>query len=156
MRVTLLGTGTSHGVPAIGCDCPVCHSTDPRDRRMRPSILIDLGDPGPPAGGRASSAIASAVRFVLVDTSTDLRALREGTHTMPKGLPWAFASVMLFGIATYTIGWASQQADPVSVLWFARTSAAVVFGLSALFFRLRRGFALTQRPWLAVYRLPEN
>ena len=79
-------------------------------------------------------------------TSTDLRALREGTHTMPKGLPWAFASVVLFGVATYTIGWASQRTDPVPVLWFERVTAAAVFGLGALVFRFRRGFALTQRP----------
>src|SRR5438105_2736251 len=72
MRVTFLGTGTSHGVPAIGCDCAVCRSSDPRDRRTRPSILIDLQRDR----HRASSAspIADAVRFVLVDTSTDLRA----------------------------------------------------------------------------------
>ena len=66
MRVTLLGTGTSHGVPAIGCDCLVCHSDDPRDRRTRPSILIELGDgTGAPDGG---------VGNILVDTATDLRA----------------------------------------------------------------------------------
>jgi len=71
MRVTMLGTGTSHGVPAIGCSCAVCHSTDPRDRRTRPSILIDLRpeNASPPA-----SPVASAVRYVLVDTATDLRA----------------------------------------------------------------------------------
>jgi phosphoribosyl 1,2-cyclic phosphate phosphodiesterase len=68
LRVTLLGTGTSHGVPAIGCDCAVCHSTDPRDRRTRTSILIQISDSGP------KSAFASAVRNILVDTSTDLRA----------------------------------------------------------------------------------
>ncbi len=68
LRVTLLGTGTSTGVPAIGCDCAVCRSTDPRDRRTRPSILIELAD-------RASrTAFAAAVRHILVDTSTDLRA----------------------------------------------------------------------------------
>ena len=63
MRITFLGSGTSHGVPMIGCACAVCRSTDPRDKRTRPSILIDLD------GFR-----------LLVDTSTDLReqALREG------------------------------------------------------------------------------
>ena len=61
MKVTLLGTGTSHGVPMIGCECAVCRSTDPRDRRTRPSILIEQG------GGRGG------VRNILVDTSTDLR-----------------------------------------------------------------------------------
>jgi phosphoribosyl 1,2-cyclic phosphate phosphodiesterase len=67
MRVTVLGSGTSHGVPAIGCDCSVCRSLDPKDRRTRPSILIEL-DASPP------SAFAGAVRSILVDTSTDLRA----------------------------------------------------------------------------------
>jgi phosphoribosyl 1,2-cyclic phosphate phosphodiesterase len=70
MRVTLLGTGTSHGVPAIGCDCAVCRSSDPRDRRTRPSILIDMND----AGARPASPLATAIRYVLVDTATDLRA----------------------------------------------------------------------------------
>jgi len=55
--VTFLGSGTSHGVPMIGCACAVCTSSDPRDRRSRPSIHIDVQD-GP---------------SILVDTSTDLR-----------------------------------------------------------------------------------
>ena len=62
-RVTVLGSGTSHGVPMIGCTCAVCHSADPRDRRTRPSIYVEVAD-GPK---------------ILVDTSTDLReqALRH-------------------------------------------------------------------------------
>jgi phosphoribosyl 1,2-cyclic phosphate phosphodiesterase len=63
VRVVFLGTGTSHGVPMIGCDCGVCRSDDPRDRRTRPSIYLELdGD-----------------ARVLVDTTPDLRlqALRE-------------------------------------------------------------------------------
>jgi phosphoribosyl 1,2-cyclic phosphate phosphodiesterase len=56
--VLFLGTGTSHGVPMIGCDCRVCRSPDPRNTRTRSSILLDSDD-----GLR-----------VLVDTTTDLRA----------------------------------------------------------------------------------
>ncbi len=70
MRVTILGSGTSSGVPAIGCDCQVCTSADPRDRRTRPSILIEIAEPVQP-GDRP---FAGLVRFILVDTSTDLRA----------------------------------------------------------------------------------
>jgi phosphoribosyl 1,2-cyclic phosphate phosphodiesterase len=64
VRVWFLGTGTSHGVPMIGCDCAVCRSPDPRDTRSRPSIYLELDD-----GLR-----------VLVDTTPDLRAqaLRHG------------------------------------------------------------------------------
>lgn len=56
-KVTFLGTGTSHGVPMIGCTCAVCQSGDRRDQRTRPSIHVDV------EGGPS----------VLVDTSTDLR-----------------------------------------------------------------------------------
>lgn len=56
-KITFLGTGTSSGVPMIGCTCAVCRSTDPRDRRLRPSIYVEVQ-------GRAS---------ILVDTSPDLR-----------------------------------------------------------------------------------
>lgn len=58
VRVLFLGTGTSHGVPMIGCDCRVCRSSDPRDIRLRPSIAIECDD-----GMR-----------ILVDTTPDLRA----------------------------------------------------------------------------------
>ncbi len=60
--LTVLGSGTSMGVPTIGCTCPVCHSTDPHDRRTRPSIMVQYDG-----------------RTVLIDTTPDFReqALRE-------------------------------------------------------------------------------
>jgi phosphoribosyl 1,2-cyclic phosphate phosphodiesterase len=57
VEILFLGTGTSHGVPMIGCTCSVCRSSDPRDNRLRPSIYIEAAD-----GTR-----------VLVDTTPDLR-----------------------------------------------------------------------------------
>ncbi len=44
MQLTFLGTGTSHGVPIIGCKCAVCKSTNPKNRRYRSSILIKASD----------------------------------------------------------------------------------------------------------------
>ena len=41
MRITFLGTGTSCGVPVIGCDCEVCSSTDKRDKRLRTSVMVE-------------------------------------------------------------------------------------------------------------------
>ena len=56
MRLTFLGTGTSFGVPVVGCDCAVCTSADPRDRRTRHGAVVEL------EGGR-----------LLVDTPPELR-----------------------------------------------------------------------------------
>jgi len=60
--LTVLGSGTSMGVPTIGCTCAVCHSSDPHDRRTRPSILLEFGG-----------------KVVLIDTTPDFReqAIRE-------------------------------------------------------------------------------
>src|ERR671939_329099 len=62
MKFTLLGTGTSTGVPSIGCECETCLSDDPRDQRLRVSVLVE-----------------HAGQTVLVDTSSDFRqqALRQ-------------------------------------------------------------------------------
>ena len=66
--LTFLGTGTSMGVPTLACECPVCTSPDPRDRRLRPSVLLRWTEP--PSG---------AERIVVIDTGPDFReqALRE-------------------------------------------------------------------------------
>ena len=56
IEVVCLGSGTSHGVPMIGCDCAACVSTDPRDKRTRPAVAVTWGD-----------------RTFLVDTPPELR-----------------------------------------------------------------------------------
>lgn len=69
LRVTFLGTGTSVGIPVITCDCRVCTSEDPRDRRLRASVLLEW--PLPPQADDADRDDSWA--HVLVDTATDLR-----------------------------------------------------------------------------------
>ncbi len=44
MKLTFLGTGTSHGIPAIGCSCPVCTSSNPHNKRRRSSLYVESGD----------------------------------------------------------------------------------------------------------------
>ncbi len=56
MKITILGTGSSQGIPIIGCDCQVCSSTDPRDKRLRPSAIVEKDD-----------------TVILIDASPDLR-----------------------------------------------------------------------------------
>jgi len=67
MRLTFLGSGTSTGVPTLACHCKVCTSTDPHDKRTRPSVLLEFD-------GRA----------VVIDTTPDFRtqALREGLERL--------------------------------------------------------------------------
>lgn len=57
MRITFLGTGTSYGIPMPACDCDVCRSTDPHDKRLRSSVWVE-------ADGYS----------LLIDTAPDLRA----------------------------------------------------------------------------------
>jgi len=62
LRITVLGSGTSTGVPVPACDCPVCLSGDPKNDRLRSSVLIE-----------AISDLGAILCSLLVDTSVDLR-----------------------------------------------------------------------------------
>jgi phosphoribosyl 1,2-cyclic phosphate phosphodiesterase len=81
--VTFLGTGTSHGVPMIGCGCATCRSTDPRDKRLRPSIWIDVP-------GRGA---------ILVDCATDLRQ-----QALSFGVSRVDAVIFTHGHADHILG----------------------------------------------------
>lgn len=72
LRLTFLGTGTSMGVPMIACDCRVCTSDDPRDHRLRSSVLVQWGPGDEPE------------HQVLIDATPDFRtqALRAGIRRL--------------------------------------------------------------------------
>ena len=81
--LTFLGTGTSVGVPVVGCDCAVCTSTDPRNHRFRASVLV-----GTPEGN------------LLIDTSPELRLqlLRERVRVVHAVLYTHYHVDHLFGL----------------------------------------------------------
>jgi phosphoribosyl 1,2-cyclic phosphate phosphodiesterase len=83
LEITFLGTGTSHGVPMIGCDCSTCRSDDPRDTRLRPSVFV-RGDDG---------------TSVLIDAGPDLRA-QALTHRITR----VDAIVFTHGHADHILG----------------------------------------------------
>lgn len=94
LEFTFLGTGTSAGVPMIGCDCAVCNSTDPRDQRDRASVVVRY------PRGKATTAKAMPDRYtVLIDASPDIRrqAIREG-------LTWLDALLLTHAHADHVLG----------------------------------------------------
>ena len=82
LRLTFLGTGTSMGVPTLGCECRVCRSSDSRDRRTRPSVLLEYD-------GHA----------VVIDTSPDFRQ-----QALKAGLKRVDAVVYTHGHADHILG----------------------------------------------------
>ena len=127
MRVTFLGTGTSVGVPRIACDCPVCSSTQPENKRLRCSILIEHGD-----------------RHILVDTSPDLR-----TQALTYRVDRVDAVLFTHGHADHLHG-----LDDVRIYCFQRDEPLPCYGDAATLDRIRRvfdyveeSFALRQYGW---------
>ena len=72
MKITILGSGTSHGVPMIGCDCAVCHSINPKDRRFRSSITVTTDTLTNPADAESPDS-SDGAETILVDTTPELR-----------------------------------------------------------------------------------
>ena len=81
-EITFLGTGTSNGIPVIGCDCDVCHSSDPRDRRTRTSALVRYDE-----------------HAFLIDTATELR-----TQALANNVRQVDAVLMTHAHADHTGG----------------------------------------------------
>ena len=74
-HLTFLGTGTSVGIPVIGCDCAVCRSTDPRDKRMRSSVYVRTPE--------ASWVVDTGPDFRMQCLREDIRSLDAAIFTHP-------------------------------------------------------------------------
>jgi phosphoribosyl 1,2-cyclic phosphate phosphodiesterase len=137
MRLTVLGTGTSFGVPQIGCSCAVCRSDDPRDRRTRTAALIDTG----------SAAF-------LVDTPPELRL-----QLVEAGVDRIDAVLYTHEHADHTAG-----IDDLRVFSLRRKAALPIYGPGPTIKYLRQSYRYifdgdvtipdgTSRPQLALHEL---
>jgi phosphoribosyl 1,2-cyclic phosphate phosphodiesterase len=100
MKVTVLGSGTSHGVPMIGCDCAVCLSPDSRNKRLRPSVLVTADDGA----------------SLLVDTPPEMRLafLANGVRRLDAILYTHSHADHIFGLDDVrTFNYRTGQAMPV-------------------------------------------
>ncbi len=116
-RVTLLGSGTSTGVPVVACSCAVCTSNDPRNRRLRPGVKIEFGEPA--RGG------------VLIDASTDLRE-----QLLRHPIERVDAVVFTHAHADHIFG-----LDDVRIFNFRQGTAIPCFGSTETLAALRRVYS---------------
>ncbi len=118
-QFTFLGTGTSLGVPMIGCDCAVCTSTDPRNRRRRSSVYVEAGE----------------TRFVI-DTSPDFRE-----QALACGLRQVDAVLYTHAHADHILG-----LDDIRRFNTLQSAVIPVYAMSETLAELRRVFSYIGRP----------
>ena len=126
IRVTVLGSGTSSGVPTIGCSCAVCASADPRDNRLRPSVLVQYDG-----------------HSVLIDITPDFRqqALRNGVKRID-------AILLTHSHADHILG-----LDDLRPLNYHQGGSIPVYGMEQTLTVVRRIFqyAFDDKPAMSSY-----
>lgn len=125
LKITVLGSGTSAGVPTVGCSCAVCLSTDPKDKRLRPSILLQYEG-----------------RNVIVDTTPDFR-----TQVLRVGLEHLDAVIFTHAHADHILG-----LDDVRPFNYKQRSHIPIYASAPSFDVIRRIFdyAFSDRPQLST------
>jgi phosphoribosyl 1,2-cyclic phosphate phosphodiesterase len=114
IHLTVLGSGTSMGVPTLGCHCPVCESSDPHDKRLRPSILLSRNG-----------------QNVVIDTTPDFR-----TQALRARLDRVDAVVLTHGHADHILGF-----DDLRPYNFRQQSAIPIYGSEETFHIVKRAFS---------------
>ena len=108
-------------------------------------VLLSVVLLGESLGGLEIFGIVVTIAGAML-TSADLRDLSAENRKRFDGLPWAIASTLLFGVATYIMGWASKEAGFLPSLWFGRLSMMTVFLVAALILWLRSRAERADRP----------
>jgi phosphoribosyl 1,2-cyclic phosphate phosphodiesterase len=119
LRVTMLGSGTSTGIPVIGCGCRVCTSENPKNKRLRPGLKLE-----------------TERGIILVDTPTDLRQ-----QALRFGLPRVDAIVFTHPHADHIFG-----LDDVRIFNFRQGGAIPCYGSAETLKAIRRAFAYVFEP----------
>lgn len=127
LKLTVLGSGTSMGVPTLGCHCSVCSSTDSHDKRMRPSILLQYNG-----------------RSVVIDTTPDFRS-----QALRVGLDRLDAVLYTHGHADHILG-----LDDIRPFNGKQRALIPIYGSSATLSTLGRQFAYIFDPSPTVSSLP--
>ncbi len=128
--LTFLGTGTSMGVPTLGCGCAVCTSTDPNDRRLRTSVLVHWRD---------GEGDAAPERMVVIDTGPDFRQ-----QAMRAGMTHVDAVFYTHSHADHILG--LDDLRPLSFVNFKKSGAVPLYADAETRRTLERIFSYTFSP----------